>query len=40
MGCYEDGHYYYVDGIVDVDDEVVAWMLLPEPYKTEREVER
>lgn len=36
MGCYVDGHYYYIDGIVAVDDEVVAWMPLPTPYKAER----
>ena len=39
MGCYEDGHYYYADGIIDVDNEVIAWMPAPEPYKAEMEGE-
>ena len=33
IGFYEDGHYYYINGIVDVDDEVKAWMPLPSPYE-------
>lgn len=33
MGSYEHGHYYYADGYLEVDDEIVAWMPAPPPME-------
>ena len=33
----EDGGAYYLDSSFDWIDDVVAWMPLPEPYRTEKE---
>jgi hypothetical protein len=31
VGSYEDGHYYFADGILDVDNEIIGWAPLPKP---------
>jgi len=33
VGSYEDGHYYFADGILDVDNEIIGWAPLPKPYE-------
>lgn len=37
--CFDDDGYY-LDSSFDWIDDVVAWMPLPEPYRTEKESEK